>query len=102
MDGFFQRAFEPPIDWNALGFALIPAILIAWVVGRLVRRLAARGLGAILGDTLTTASPAVRGPLRLIFAAAFLLVLALVIVPILELAGQRPRTGVRLRTLADW
>ena len=43
-----------------------------------------------------------RGPLRLIWTAAFVLVLALVTVPLLELAGLRPRTGVRLRTLADW
>lgn len=102
MSPFLQRLFEPPIEWQSLIFGAIPAILIAWLVARGIRRLAARGLGAMLGDTLTTASPAVRGPLRLVFGAAFLLVFALVIVPILELAGQRPRTGVRLRTLADW
>jgi moderate conductance mechanosensitive channel len=102
MSGFLQRVFESPVDWNAFVFAIIPAFLVAWVVARFVRRLAARGLRAILGDSLAVSSPSVRGPLRLIFVAAFLLVLALVIVPILEIAGQRPRTGIRLRTLADW
>ena len=56
----------------------------------------------MLGDTLAPSSPAVRGPLRLIGASTFILVLALLIVPILELAGLHPRTGVRLRTLMVW
>ena len=56
----------------------------------------------MLGETFAPSSPAVRGPLRLIGASTFILVLALLIVPILELAGLRPRTGVRLRTLMVW
>ena len=56
----------------------------------------------MLGDSVATTSPAVRGPLRLVSAAAFLLAFALIIVPTFELAGLRPRAGVRLRTLADW
>ena len=102
MSGFLQRAFERPAEWQTLLLGIVPALVLAWLAARLVRRLAARGLGAVLGDTLTTASPAVRGPLRLVWAAVFLLVFALITVPILELAGLRPRTGVRLRTLADW
>ena len=102
MSGFLQRAFERPADWQTLILGVIPAVLVAWMAARLVRRLAARGLGALLGERITTASPAVRGPLRLVWAAAFVLVFALVTVPMLELAGLRPRTGVRLRTLADW
>ncbi len=102
MSGFLQRAFERPAEWQTLLLGIVPALVLAWLAARLVRRLAARGLGVVLGDTLTTASPAVRGPLRLVWAAVFLLVFALVTVPLLELAGLRPRTGVRLRTLADW
>ena len=102
MSGFLQRAFERPAEWQTLLLGIVPALVLAWLAARLVRRLAARGLGAVLGDTLTTASPAVRGPLRLVWAAVFLLVFALITVPILELAGLRTRTGVRLRTLADW
>src|SRR5688572_2419664 len=98
----FQRLFERPADWQALMIGIVPALLIAWLVARGVRRLAARGLRGLLGDTLTTASPSVRGPLRLIWLGTFVLVLALITIPILELAGLRPRTGVRLRTLADW
>ena len=102
MLGFLERAFERPADWHTLLLGLIPAIAVAWIVARLVRRLALRGIRVLLGDTVATASPAIRRPLRMIWAAAFLLVLALVIVPIMELTGLRPRTGVRLRTLADW
>lgn len=102
MPSLLERAFERPADWQTLILAAIPAVVLAWLAARIVRRLAAQGLGAMLGDTLTTASPAVRGPLRLLFSAAFLLVLALVTVPILELAGLRPTVGVRLRTVIDW
>jgi small conductance mechanosensitive channel len=102
MVGFLERAFERPVDWHTLLLGLIPAVALAWLVARLVRRLALRALRTLLGDTIATASPAIRGPLRMIWTAAFLLVLALVIVPTMELTGLRPRTGVRLRTLADW
>ena len=98
----WQRAFDAPANWQAFALALIPALLIAWLASRLVRRLARRGLHAIVGDTVAHASPLVRGPLRLIAAAAFILVLALFAVPFFELAGLQPRTGVRLRTLVTW
>ena len=100
--GFLQRAFDPPVDWQTLALAFGAATVIAWTVSRLVRRLAARGIRAILGDTVAPSSPAVRGPLRLVGAASFVLVLALLIVPVFELAGLRPRMGVRLRTLTGW
>jgi len=99
---FLQRAFEPPTDWQTLTLAFGAALLVAWVVASTVRRLAARGLRAILGDTLAPSSPAVRGPLRLIGAATFVLVLALLIFPIFELAGLRPRTGLHLTALGAW
>jgi small conductance mechanosensitive channel len=102
ISAFLQRAFDPPTDWQTLALALAVALLLAWTVARAVRRLAARGIRAILGDTLSPSSPAVRGPLRLVGGATFLLVLALLVVPIFELAGLRPRAGVRLRTLAVW
>ena len=102
LNAFFQRAFDPPTDWQTLAIAIGVAVVVAWTVARAVRRLAARGMRAILGDTFAPSSPAVRGPLRLIGTATFLLVLALLIVPIFELAGLRPRTGVKLRTLAVW
>ena len=102
MPAFLERVFERPAEWQTLLLALIPAFLLAGLAARFTRRLAARGMRAVLGGTLTTSSPSVRGPLRLIFLGTFILVLALIIVPIFELAGLRPRTGVRLRTLADW
>jgi small conductance mechanosensitive channel len=97
-----QKAFDPPTDWQSLVLAVGVAVLIAWTVARIVRKLAARGIRGILGESFAPSSPAVRGPLRLIGAATFLLVLALFIVPVFELAGLRPRTGVRLRTFAVW
>ena len=102
MTHFMQRAFEHPAEWQTLLIAVVAAILVAGFTARFVRRLAAKGMRAMLGESLATSSPSVRRPLRLIWAGTFLLVLALITVPIFELAGLRPRTGVRLRTLADW
>lgn len=99
---FAARLFATPADARTLLIALVPALLIAWLLSRVVRRLAARGLRAVLAGVLTESSPAVRGPLRLVGAATFLLALALVIVPMLEIAGVHPRLGVHLRTLTAW
>ena len=102
MPSFLERAFERPAEWQTLLIAVVAALLLAGLAARFVRRLAARGMQSILGDTLATSSPSVRRPLRLIGAGTFVLVLSLITVPIFELVGLRPRTGVRLRTLADW
>jgi small-conductance mechanosensitive channel len=98
----WQRAFDTPPDWRALALALIPALLIAWLAARIVRKLATRALHSIVRDTIAPSSPLVRGPLRLIGAAAFLLVLGLVIAPVLQIAGLQPRTGVRLGPITAW
>lgn len=98
----WHRLFDAPADWQTFALALLPAVLLAWLASRIIRRLARRALHAIVGDSIAPASPLVRGPLRLIAAAAFVLALALIMVPIFELAGLRPRTGVRLRMLATW
>ncbi len=102
ISAFLQRLFDPPIDGNTVGLALVAAGVIAWIASRIIRRTVARALRRLLGDAVAPSSPAVRGPLRLIGIASFLLILALLVVPIFELAGLHPRTGVRLRTLVTW
>jgi len=98
----WNRAFEGPVDWQTLGLALLPAILVAWLVARTIRRAATRALQAILADSVAPSSPLVRGPLRLIGLAIFVLVLGLIVGPVLQLGGLQPRTGVRLQPLAAW
>jgi small-conductance mechanosensitive channel len=97
-----HRAFDAPVDWRTLLIALALALLIAWIASRIVCRLAARGLRALLQDTVATSSPAVRGPLRLVGIASFVLAFALLIVPALEIGGLHPRVGVHSRTLVEW
>jgi small conductance mechanosensitive channel len=99
---FWRRAFDAPVEWQPLLLALVPALLIAWLAARVVRRVATRALRAIVHDTVAPSSPLVRGPLRLLGGVTFVLVFALVIAPVLEIAGLKPRTGVRLRPLATW
>ena len=102
VSSLWRRAFDAPVEWQPVALALVPALLIAWLAARLVRRAATRALRAIVRDSLATSSPLVRGPLRLIGGATFVLVFALVIAPAFEVAGLHPRTGVGLRPLATW
>lgn len=99
---FWRRVFDAPVQWQTLLLALLPALLIAWLAARLVRRIATRALNALVRDTIAPSSPLVRGPLRLLGGATFLMVFGLIIAPVLEIAGLRPRTGVHLRPLATW
>ena len=97
-----MRLFDAPVEWQTLALAVLPALLIAGMVARLVRRAARRGLQYIVGDALALSSPLVRGPLRLIGLVTFLIVLGLIIGPIFDMAGLQPRSGVRLRPLVEW
>jgi small conductance mechanosensitive channel len=102
LSSLWHRAFSAPPQWQLLAVALLPALLIAWLAARFVRRVATRALHALVRDTVADSSPLVRGPLRLIGAAAFFLVLGLIIAPVFDIAGLEPRTGVGLRPLATW
>jgi small conductance mechanosensitive channel len=94
--------FDGPIDLRAVLIAIVVTLLAGWIAARAVRRLAAAGLRSVVRDTLAFSSPLVRRPLRLIGAAAFVLVVTVLVVPALEIAGLKPRTGIHLSTLAAW
>jgi len=96
------RIFEGPVAWHLILLALVPAVLVAWLGASLARRAALAGLRALVRDTIAPTSPVVRGPLRLIEAAVFVLLLGVLMFPAMEIAGLRPRAGVDLRRLADW
>jgi moderate conductance mechanosensitive channel len=98
----WDRLFEGPVNIEAALLALVPTLLVAWLVGRAVRRLAAAGLRALLHDTLAMSSPLVRGPLRLMSLTAFALTVAVVLFPAFQLVGLRPRTGLELGRVAEW
>jgi moderate conductance mechanosensitive channel len=97
-----SRLFAAPGSWQPFVFAVVPTLVLAWLAARTAKRLATRALRALLGDALAESSPLVRGPVRLLGVAVFLLVAALVIAPAFELAGIRPRTGVHLEELGAW
>lgn len=97
-----QRIFEGPAEWQLVAGAILVTLVLAWAGARLVRRLAVRGIRALLSDTVATTSPAVRSPLRLVFIAAFALLVALLLFPAFEIAGLRPRMGIHLRQLVTW
>lgn len=98
----WNRFFDGPVDWTAVLAAAVPTVLIAFVAARLARRLARAGLEVIVGDALEPSSPLVRGPLRLISLATFLLVTLVLLFPAFEVTGLGPRAGRPLAQVAGW
>jgi moderate conductance mechanosensitive channel len=98
----WKRLFDGQAEWTSVLAALAAVALLAWLGARLVRRVTAAAMSGVVGDTLVSKSPLVRGPLRLVSAAAFLLIFAVLMFPGLELIGLQPRTGVHLRQLSTW
>ena len=96
------RLFEGPIDQQAVLLAVALTIVVAWIAARLVRRLAGAGLHALGRDSPAASGAHVRGPLRLLGGATFLLVFGVLLFPAFQIAGLRPRTGIALRSLAEW
>jgi small-conductance mechanosensitive channel len=97
-----RRIFEGPVDAGAVAIALTATLAAAWLAARVARRMTAAALRALLHDTVSTASPQVRGLLRLVSAAVFLLGVSVVLVPAFDLVGMHPRRGVHLGTVVDW
>jgi small conductance mechanosensitive channel len=98
----WNRLFEGPEDWQSVLLALLPTLAIAWLAGHLARSLATASLRGIVRDTVAPSSPLVRGPLRLVGAAACVLTVGVLLFPAFEVFGLRPRTGVQLQTIAAW
>src|SRR4051794_29964309 len=89
-------------QWQLAAVVIVPTALLAWAASRAARWAAAAAMRNLLRDTLSTASPLVRGPLRLIALATFALVFAVLVFPAFEIAGLHPRAGLHVRTLSTW
>lgn len=100
--GLWGRLFDGPLQWDLFLAALVPTLLLALFAARLARRALQAAIAGLLQDTVDQASPAVRGPLRLVGFAVFLLVAGTLLFPAFELAGLQPRTGIDVSTLAAW
>ncbi len=98
----WSRLFTGSADWHLLVAALVPTLLVAWLAGRYARRAVAQAMRTLFGNSLTLTSPFVRAPLRVVGAAIFLLVFAVLIFPAFEIAGLHPRAGLRLQSLNRW
>ncbi len=96
------RLFANTVTWQAIAFAVLPTLVIAWLAAAGARRGAAAAMRLLVRDTVSTKLPSVRTPLRLIAGVTFVLVFAVLIFPAFEMAGARPRAGVHMRTLAEW
>jgi small-conductance mechanosensitive channel len=94
--------FEGTVSLRTVLLAAGATFALAWLAAFIVGRLARRALLAIVGDHLSSSSPLVRGPLRLVSLATFLLCSGLLLFPAFELAGVQPRAGVPLKSIAQW
>jgi small-conductance mechanosensitive channel len=94
--------FEGTVNLHTVLLAVVPTLVLAGLAAFVTGRLARRALQALVGDHLSLSSPLVRGPLRLVNVATFVLCASLLLFPAFELAGLHPRTGVPLRTIAEW
>ena len=98
----WSRLFTGTPDWHLVVAAVVPTFLVAWLAGRYARRAVARAMRALLGDVALMTSRFVRAPLRVVGFAVFAIAFASLIFPAFEIAGLRPRTGLRLHSLNLW
>ena len=91
-----------PVDWHLVLLVVLAVAAVSWAAARTARRVATRAMRSLLQDTLTTSSPLVRAPLRLIGVGTFLLIFIVLIFPAFEAVELRPRTGLPLRDLSTW
>src|SRR3954471_7606700 len=100
----WRQVFSPvdPVNWQLALAVIIPIAGIALIAARAATYGASRAMQRVLRDSLATSSPLVRGPLRLIGLATFLLMFFVLLFPAFELAGLHPRAGLHLRTLSTW
>jgi small conductance mechanosensitive channel len=98
----WTRFFDGPLEWPRLVGALVPVLVLAWIGAAVVRRLATAAIRGMVRDTIAPTSPLIRGPLRVLAATVFFLLLVLLVFPAFELVGLRPRAGVNVATLKTW
>src|SRR5215831_17021215 len=96
------RLFANSVTWQAIVLAVCPTLVLAWLTARAARRAVAAAMRLLLRDTVSTTMPSVRTPLRVIGTVTFLLTFSVLIFPAFEMTGARPRTGVHIRSLAEW
>jgi small conductance mechanosensitive channel len=98
----WSQLFDGPVEFELVIAAVVATLILAWLGATIARRLAEAAMRGIVRGTLAASSPLVRGPLRLVFAAVFLLIAGVLLFPAFEIAGLEPRTGLHLRTLTAW
>jgi small conductance mechanosensitive channel len=98
----WKRLFDGPVEWQLVAAAMVPTLILAWIAARLAKRMVARALRGALQGTLVESSPLVRGPLRLIGIATFVMIAGVLLFPAFEVVGLKPRTGVHLQSIASW
>src|SRR5436190_2237513 len=89
-------------NWMLAAKVALPVALAAWIGARAARRAATYAMSRMLRDSISSSSPLVRAPLRLIGVATFSLLFGVLVFPAFESAGLEPRAGLPLVSLKTW
>jgi len=99
----WRRFFNDAVPhWRLAALVVIPTTLVALAAASAAWRAAMAVMRRLLHSTITSGTPLIRAPLRLIALAAFVLVFLALVFPAFEIAGLHPRVGIDLRTLSTW
>jgi moderate conductance mechanosensitive channel len=91
-------------DWSIVVLALGAALAVAYILAAIMGRLARASLLYLFdGDRASEAANlVVQRPTRIVRAVVFVLVMAVLVRPTLNLVGLRPTFGVESRALMGW
>jgi len=99
----WRRLFDDAVPhWRLVALLVIPTALVALAAAAAARRAAMAVMHRLLNTTLTSSTPLVRAPLRLIGLATFALVFLILAFPAFEAVDLHPRFGIHLKTLSVW
>jgi small-conductance mechanosensitive channel len=99
-----NRLLGSDVPLTPVVVALGVVVALAWLLAHLAARLTRAIFLQISGEEKHVAfkAPIVRRPIRMVYVVVFLMVLATLSSPALELAGVDVRTGLPLETLIHW
>jgi small conductance mechanosensitive channel len=99
----FRQVLGSSADWPVVIVALAAALAVAYVLAAIVARLSRASLLLVFGDRAgRPADGLVQRPVRIVRAVVFVLIMAVLVRPTLNLAGLRPMIGVESPALMAW
>ncbi len=99
-----NRLFGSDVQLTSVALAVGVVVAVAWFVAYLIARVARLAFLNLTGETdhRSFKAPIVRTPIRIIWTVVFLLLMATLLPPALDLAGVSIHSGLQVETLTRW